>query len=492
MLKRVVGIETEFGCLVRDPSLGPPERVVEAVKEAAFAQRLGLLDIQARSSAFEPARSGGFLINGARLYVDAVGSHEEYATPECAGLRDLAAHEKAGHYLLVSLLDHLGWRERVSFHNNSVDHFGGHTFGCHENYLSRPPRTRGWEYLAYLLPFLATRQIFAGVGRVGGHKLTNNPHAPNLRNIHRHAADYVWLDVVYGVEPDPSVPFQLSQRADHIIHAISGQVRFNRAIINPRGDRSGLGAPRLHLLFGEANMSEYATMLKVGTTCLALTLAEEGALGDDVLIDDPVAALRTISRDQSYRWLVKRLRRGTISAIDLQRIYLRAAQRYAGADEDTDWVLREWEAVLDQLERDPMQLADRLDWVAKRRMLEQYMAETGASWQDDVLHSLDLEYHNLDPEQSLFGALQQDGMMLRLLTEEEIRRAMREPPANTRAAGRALAVRGLLEAGAAYYAIDWGFVAIPHRALLALGDPLAPGVDEAREFLRVYAQEKGA
>ncbi|MER3559338.1 MAG: hypothetical protein C4336_07760, partial [Armatimonadota bacterium] len=331
--RRIFGLETEFGCFVRDDRLGTSETVVEAVKNYVFHKaRLGLIDLTARDEAFEPARSGGFLINGGRLYIDAVGSHLEYATPECASLFDIVIHEKAGQRIVVSTLRGMGWDERVSFHNNNVDHFAGHTFGCHENYLIRTDDRLPADWHKLILPFLTTRQIFAGAGRVGGHRLEHAGFRPSLSEVADHPIDFIWVSNVYNVEPDPTVQYQLSQRADHISHVYSPRVRFHRALISPKVEAAidENDWRRLHLLFGEANMSEYATMLKVGTTCLALTLAEEGALGDDVLIDDPVAALRTISRDQSYRWLVKRLRRGTISAIDLQRIYLRAAQRYAG------------------------------------------------------------------------------------------------------------------------------------------------------------------
>ena len=136
MENRIFGIETEFGCFVRDESVGRPERVVEKVKDCVFYRlRRGLIDLHSRDFAFEPARGGGFLINGGRLYIDAVGDHEEYATPECSRLADIVAHEKAGQRILQEALQALGWQDKVSFYNNAVDHFGGHTFGCHENYL---------------------------------------------------------------------------------------------------------------------------------------------------------------------------------------------------------------------------------------------------------------------------------------------------------------------------------------------------------------------
>src|SRR5262249_28479008 len=148
------GIETEFGCLVHDPSLGAPEKIVEQVKDQIFyKQHRGVIDLHARDYTFEPARAGGFLVNGGRLYIDAVGSHEEYATAECSSVFDLAAHEKAGHQILQEALEDLGVAGGASFHNNSVDHFGGHTFGCHENYLARVDEEFFRTSVNYLLPF---------------------------------------------------------------------------------------------------------------------------------------------------------------------------------------------------------------------------------------------------------------------------------------------------------------------------------------------------
>src|SRR5689334_3320684 len=134
---RIFGIETEFGTLVSD-DLGTPEDVVELIKDYIFYDlRLGAIDLHARDEVFEPAESGGFLLNGGRLYIDAVGSHLEYATAECRELKDIVANDRAGQRQIVRAINELGLQDEVSIYNNSVDHFGGHTFGCHENYLVR-------------------------------------------------------------------------------------------------------------------------------------------------------------------------------------------------------------------------------------------------------------------------------------------------------------------------------------------------------------------
>src|SRR5438270_678517 len=300
MKRRIFGIETEFGCLVHDPSLGTPEAVVEAVKNRIFNdERLGVIDLHARDYTFEPARAGGHRLN------------------------------------------------RTDFRNN--------------------------------------------VMRLGDHEV-----------------DYIWVHNFYGVEIDQSVEYQLSQRADHIRKTVASKVRFNRAIINPKWETyyNFSNMHRLHLLFGEANMMEYATALKIGTTSLVLDLVEEGLAPVDVCLDDAVRTLQSVSRDATWRWLVKRIDGRTIPAVDMQRLFLEAAQRHlSGRDVETDWILREWEYVLAGLELDPRSLADRVDWVAKRRLLEMYMEAEEVAWDADVLQSLDLEYHNLNPETSLSHGL---------------------------------------------------------------------------------------
>ncbi|MEP6754475.1 MAG: proteasome accessory factor PafA2 family protein [Chthonomonadales bacterium] len=486
MENRIFGIETEFGCLVRDPALGIAEDVVEYVKNHAFeVRKLGLIDLHARDYAFEPARAGGFLKNGGRLYVDAVGSHEEYATPECSDLTDLVAHDRAGRAILQSILDDLEISDVVSFHNNAIDHFGGHTFGCHENYLVQIEDKVFANALSQLLPFLVTRQIYAGVGRVGGHRLTRPNSKANILNIGEHEVDYVWVSNFYGVEIDPTVDFQLSQRADHIVKTISSRVRFNRAIINPKWDSyySYSNLHRLHILFGESNMSEYATMLKVGTTSLVLHLIEEGMAPEGVDLEDSLDSLRSVSRDPDYKWVV-RLRDGrTIPAIDLQRMYLAAAQHMKGASTQIDWTLREWENTLNDLEADPMSTAGRLDWSAKRKLYQEYLDAEGGSWQDDFMQSLDLEYHNINPSVGLAAGLEQSGQLKRMLAPERILKAMRTAPQNTRAAGRGVVVDQLLERPWLRYVIDWDAVYIERDRQLDLRNPFYTYLDEAAEFL---------
>ncbi|MBC8141367.1 MAG: proteasome accessory factor PafA2 family protein, partial [Armatimonadetes bacterium] len=266
---------------------------------------------------------------------------------------------------------------------------------------------------------------------------------------------------------------------------ISSRVRFNRAIINPKWDSyyNFSNLHRLHILYGEGNMSEYATALKIGTTSCALSLVEEGLLGGEVEIRDPLETLRAVSRDPTYKWLVKRKSGGTISSVDLQRIYLEASKkRLSGVDAQTDWVLREWEFTLDALERDPMSLATKLDWVAKKKIYEEYIESEGVGWQDEVMQSLDIEYHNVNPAQSLFTALEENGDMERLISPSEIATAAVVAPQNTRAKARADIISKLINTRSRDYVIDWDLVYLAKNRHLDLKNPFDTYDEEAASF----------
>jgi proteasome accessory factor A len=472
---RIFGVETEFGCLVSDEHLGSPEHMVELLKDYLFYDlKLGAIDLHARDDVFEPAGCGGFLLNGARLYIDAVGSHLEYATAECKQLKDLVANDRAGQRQIVRAIKELDLDDVVDVYNNSIDHFGGHTFGCHENYLIRADEDFLNRSVHLFYPFLVTRQIFAGVGRVGGHMLTNGAMRPTYQDVMDNPVDYIWVSHVYGVAPDDRVQYQLSQRADHIIKTVASRVRFNRALINPKWEHfySHEGMTRLHLLFGESNQNEYAYALKVGTTALVLRMLEDHLVPDSLALAQPLIALREVSRDPSYEWVVSLIKGDTIGAVDLQRAYLALAQQYRGESRQTDWVLREWESILDGLEKDPMALEDKIDWVLKRKIVEEYMKEVGVDWGDDALQSVDLEYHNIDPEKSLFHAAQQMGRTTRFLDELDVIDAMTEPPQDTRAKGRSELVRTVLGRGSSkFYLFDWNGVALDRHTYVEMPDP---------------------
>src|SRR6187397_1728582 len=318
-MDRIVGIETEYGCLLSEDEPHVNSELWPAkVKNYLFRKAdAGTIDLHYRDYE-EPPGNGGFLLNGGRLYLDM--GHIEYASPECLHLHDLVTYELAGDNLLQSALVALGAQDRVSFIKNNVDHHTGATFGCHENYLMRREAQFTPPILGTLLTFLATRQIFTGAGRVG----QSNPLAFDFE----------------PPQPETQVNFQLSQRADHIVNDIYQWVQFNRAIINARDEPLAdyRKYRRLHLLIGDSNMSPFATALKVGTTACVLTLMEEGSLPDDVLLRDAVIATRQISHEGTGRALVELEDGRSRDALDLQDAFLAHAQRVLGGrDEETDW-----------------------------------------------------------------------------------------------------------------------------------------------------------
>src|SRR5678816_1046057 len=386
-MDRVVGIETEYGCLLSEDEPHVNSELWPAkVKNYLFRKAdAGTIDLHYRDYE-EPPGNGGFLLNGGRLYLDM--GHIEYASPECLHLHDLVTYELAGDDLLQSALSALGAEDRVSFIKNNVDHHTGATFGCHENYLMRREAQFTPPILGTLLTFLATRQIFTGAGRVG----QSNPLAFDFE----------------PPQPEGQVNFQLSQRADHIVNDIYQWVQFNRAIINARDEPLAdyRKYRRLHLLIGDSNISPFATALKVGTTVCVLTLLEEGNVPDDVILRDAVVATRQISHDGTGRGVVTLEDGRTRDALDIQDEFLAHAEEHlAGRDDETDWILASWRFTLGALHTKPELLLGGVDWVSKKYLLETFREAEGLDWNDPWLQSLDLEYHNIDPVKGLFHAL---------------------------------------------------------------------------------------
>src|SRR4051812_24544935 len=421
-MDRVAGIETEYGCLVSgDETRAHTDAWPVRVKNYLFRKaQAGAIDLHYRDYE-EPPGNGGFLLNGGRLYLDM--GHIEYASPECLHLRDGVTYDIAGDQLLHTALEQLGAADRVSFIKNNVDHNTGATFGCHENYLMKREAQFTPPVLGTLLAFLATRQIFTGAGRVG----QANPLAFDFQLP----------------QPEVQVNFQLSQRADHIVNDIYQWVQFNRAIINARDEPLAdfRRYRRLHLLIGDSNMSPFANALKLGTTACVLTLLEEGSLPDDVLLRDAVIATRQISHEGTGRALVELEDGRTRDVLDLQDAFLAHAQReLGGRDEETDWILSMWAFTLGALRSDQQALIGGVDWISKRYLLDTFREAEGLTWQDPWLQSLDLEYHNLNPDKGLFFALPAEGPIGEFNASMHRPETMRRPPADTRAAGRGQAV----------------------------------------------------
>src|ERR1700759_531216 len=464
-MDRIVGLETEYGCLITDEAAHFnadiwPSKVKNYLFRKASA---GSIDLHYRDYE-EPPGNGGFLLNGGRLYLDM--GHIEYASPECLNLRDLVTYDLAGDELIHQALVALGVAGQVSFIKNNIDHYTGATFGCHENYLMKREAQFTPAVLGTLLSFLATRQIFTGAGRVG----QANPLA-------------------FDFEPpraENRVNFQLSQRADHIVNDIYQWVQFNRAIINARDEPLAdyRKNRRLHLLIGDSNMSPFATALKVGTTVCVLTLLEENLLPTHIALRDAVLATREISRDPDGKWLVEMDDGTRQDALDIQYQFLEYAHHHlAGQDEETDWILDSWSFTLDAIRSKPELLIGGVDWISKRWLLTAFMEEEGLSWQDPWLQSLDLEYHNIDPHKGLFFALKPAKAIGEFNSAVRREESKRIPPQNTRAKGRSRAVAQFQKRNLPYI-INWDSIALESQDYLPMPDPFNAYDDEVNFFLR--------
>lgn len=495
MLNRILGLETEYGLLIhQDRPDHSPSWFAQRIRDHIFhQQRRGVLDLHHRAHD-EPPGNGGFLTNAGRIYIDM--GHIEFASPECATLADIVAADRAGDQILQQALHDLDLTDAVSLIKNNIDHETDATFGSHENYLvSRrfPFSRRG---LLPLVSFLVTRQIFTGSGRVGA--------AGDAES---------WMQVGQLIVPRsgpsesrhrPLVPFQLSQRSDHIVNDFFEWVQHNRAIVNTRDEP--LADPnhyrRIHLLLGDSNMAEMATALKLGTTSLVLQLIEEGHAPADLAIFEPVEALQEISRDETRTWLVRLESGRTISAIDVQERFLETAHRqYQGQDEETDWILDQWASVLKDLRGDYTALVGRVDWASKLWLLESFREADQLEWSDPMLKSLDLEYHNLNAAKGLYFGLLDEGRVPRVTTDQAISLAQDQPPRNTRAFGRGELIRYLLDCpvdvsshdpkeGRIHtegvfppYIINWSAFQIQGRPPFLMSDPFKTYVQPVREHL---------
>ena len=278
-------------------------------------------------------------------------------------------------------------------------------------------------------------------------------------------------------------------------------VQHNRAIVNTRDEP--LADPnqyrRIHLLLGDSNMAEYATALKLGTTGLVLQLVEEGHAPQGLEIDEPVEALQEISQDPERCWLIRLQSQKTMSALDVQELFLdRAVQHCKGQDEETDWVLAQWESVLHDLRGDYQKLVGRIDWASKLWLLECFREAEHADWTDPMLKSLDLEYHNLNQAKGLYYGLLAEGRAPRVTTDRLIHLAMDTAPKNTRAYGRSELVRHLLHERPASsadqypapdglfppYVINWSIFQVQGHAPFPMPDPFKTYLEDVRTHLQ--------
>src|SRR6201987_3776436 len=464
-MDRIVGIETEYGCLLSEDEPHVNSELWPAkVKNYLFRKAdAGTIDLHYRDYE-EPPGNGGFLLNGGRLYLDM--GHIEYASPECLHLHDVAAYELAGDDLLQSSLIALGAQDRVFVIKNNVDHHTGAALGFNENYLMKREAQFTPPILGTLLTFLATRQIFTGSGRVG----QSNPLAFDFE----------------PPQPEAHLNFQLSQRANHIVNDIYQWVQLNRAIINARDEPLAdyRKYRRLHLLIGDSNMSPFACALKLGTTCLVLNILEDGRLPRNLVLSDAVQSTRDISRDPEGDWVVEMDDGSTQDALDIQYQFLAHAQRYlSGSDEETDWILEMWQFTLDALKEKPELLIGGVDWISKKWLLSMFVEDQGLSWQDPWLQSIDLEYHNIHPQRGLFFALKPAKAIGEFNASVRRSEAKLAPPAHTRAAGRGRAV-AFFQRKNLPYIINWDSIALESQDYLSMPDPFNTYTDAVDYFLK--------
>jgi proteasome accessory factor PafA2 len=420
----VIGTETEFGITIRNhpdfnPVIGSSLVINSYAGEAARLQWSYEEESpgrDARGFGYEPPPTGDLetglvnvvLSNGARLYVD--HAHPEYSTPEARDPREAALHDKAGELVLARAARTAGMglppEQTLYIHKNNSDG-KGNSYGAHENYLV-PRAVPFGDLVRHLIPFFASRQIFTGSGKVG---------SENGR---------------------PPVDYQISQRSDFFEEEVGLETTLKRPIVNTRDEPHAdpLKYRRLHVIIGDANLSETQTFLKLGSTALVLAAIEAGSLGDAVVLANPVESVWRISHDPTLQTTVELADGTTASALELQWHYLDWVTKHVethGADEVATDALRVWEEVLGDLEQDPLRTADRLDWVAKLSILEGFRRRDGLSWFDSKTRLLDMQYHDVDPSRGLYHRLVRSGRMKRLFTDEEVEAAAIDPPDRTRA-----------------------------------------------------------
>jgi proteasome accessory factor PafA2 len=366
------------------------------------------------------------LTNGARFYVD--HAHPEYSTPEVTNPRDAVLWDRAGMVIMqraaVAASAQPGALP-IQLYKNNTDNKGS-SYGCHENYLMHR-RTPFAEIVRTLTPFFITRQIMSGSGRVG-----------------------------LGQEGRKH-GYQLSQRADFFEVEVGLETTLKRPIINTRDEPHADPElhRRLHVIVGDANLSEFATFLKMGATALVLTLIEDGIVLPDITPEKPVAAMHAVSHDISLSKPFTLQSGRRVTALQLQWEFFEAAAKHcqdkygSAMDEQTREVLDSWETLLTDLERDPYSAADRVDWVAKLSLMEGYQRRDKLGWESPRLQLVDLQYSDIRPERGLAHLLEARGSLRRLTTDEAVERAVSLPPEDTRAYFRGECMRRFTDSIAA-------------------------------------------
>jgi proteasome accessory factor A len=398
MERRIFGLENEYGvtCTFRGQRRLSPDEVARYLFRRVVSW--------GRSS-------NVFLKNGARLYLD-VGSHPEYATPECDNAIDLVTHDKAGERTLEGLLMDAERRLReegiagdIYLFKNNTDS-AGNSYGCHENYLVG--RHGEFSRLAdVLIPFLVTRQMICGAGKV--------------------------------LQTPRGAVYCVSQRAEHIWEGVSSATTRSRPIINTR-DEPHADAERfrrLHVIVGDSNMNEVTTLLKIGTTDLVLRMIEAGVIMRDLTLENPIRAIREVSHDLTGRRKIKLANGREASALEIQREYFDKASDFIdrrGGDTTVKRVLDLWDRTLRAIDTGDLSLVDReIDWVTKYQLIERYRAKNDLPLSAPRVAQLDLAYHDVNRNRGLYYLLERNGAVERATSDLAIFEAKSVPPQTTRA-----------------------------------------------------------
>ena len=444
-----MGVETEFGVAAYDGSrqVLTPEEVARYLFRPVVAQH--------RSS-------NVFTSNASRLYLD-VGSHPEYATAECDSLSQLLAYDKAGERIFHQLsqqcdeaLRNDGFAGSTYLFKNNVDS-RGNSYGAHENYLiSRELALKSFGQ--QLLPFLITRQLICGAGKIAGDK------------------------------------FVISQRADQVWEGVSSATTRTRPIINTRDEPHGDSHRyrRMHVIVGDSNMSEPTFALKVGSMLLVIEMLEAGFDLPDMELADPIAHIRDIAADPTGAIELTLAAGGTVTALEVQQRTLDAAKRWleqrpdeGTPNEEMARVVDLWARVLDAIATQDFSGVDtEIDWVIKRKLLTQFKDRLGCGWDHPKLAQIDLTYHDINPERGLFYLLERKGLAARWIEDAAIEEAVAKPPATTRAAIRGEFLTAVRERGLAHN-VDWVHLKVnrPEPRTVELQDPFANADDAAADLI---------
>jgi len=447
--KRIFGIETEFGIIFTPEGRKtlPVEKAIRFLFEKLITTE-HFLNV--------------FLENGARFYQD-TGCHPEYATPECISPRQLIIYDKAGERILSDLQQYAEEKiqeesipGKISIFKNNTD-FVGNSYGCHENYLV--DRDVDFYYLAeQLIPFLVTRQIYAGAGKVS--------------------------------QAQDGVHYCISQRAQHIYQKISGTTTNDRSIINtrdePHADREKYR--RLHVIVGDSNMSEYTNFLKIAACTIVIQMIEDNFIAKDFTLRNPVKSIKDISFDVTGKRKIRLDNGKEYSPIEIQREYCEMAFKYINeypvSDELKDGVAK-WQHVIECLDQDPERLSRQIDWVIKRNLLRNIVEKRGISWDDPSIYMADLQYHDIQEDRGLYYLLERRGLVDREFEDEEIELAKSMPPPDTRAKMRGAFIK-LAREHNIQYDLDWSNIRLGNllNVRVICNNPFETDTEKVAELVR--------